>query len=61
MNQLGYKPREPISSIVCAAKFNREVLTSDVAHFLQAATEGSRHGLEPFSRRRIDKPDRRHC
>jgi hypothetical protein len=56
MNQLGYKQREPIGSIVRPAKFNREVLTFDIAHFLQAATEGGRHGWNPSADAALTNP-----
>jgi hypothetical protein len=60
MNKLGHKPGEPISSTVCPTIFNRDVLTFNVAHFLQAATEGSHHGLVAIGRRHIKKADQRH-
>jgi predicted Rossmann-fold nucleotide-binding protein len=57
MNQLSYKPREPIRSTFRPAIFNRNVLTFDISDLLQAATEGSNHRLVPVSRRHIEKSD----
>ena len=38
-NQIGRQRRQPIKSILCPAVFDRNVLTFDIAGFIQASAE----------------------
>jgi len=60
INEVGCHFRQPISSTLGPTVIDRNVLTIDIAGFLQALTECSRHGPVSVSRGDIEECDHRH-
>ena len=59
-DQFGRKRRQPLGLALCPAKFERHVLTLDVAGFLQADAEGGDEMGHRTGRRRVKDADHRH-